>query len=154
MRFRKGFLSNFPSKGQQRQAFSNCAYNIAAVRNRTTFQQQKMKKKPACHIEEGKKSAIVGTEEPSVPTVSTNSELRGKQTLCSHLHPPGEGAVCSQPAHADGYPPLGRTCGRSSACLWTTAMPEAAPGSSVSDARGPLPAVRRFPPPPHKHAPV
>lgn len=47
-----------------------------------------MKKKPAYHVEEGEKSALVGTDEPSVPTMSTNSQLRGKQTLCSRFLPP------------------------------------------------------------------
>lgn len=143
LRFTKCFLNNLPSEGEQRLEFSYCVYNIAAIRNRTTSQCKKMKKKPEHHVR-GKKPATVDTEEPSVPAVSKNKPTLRQADSALPLH---TGPRASSPSRRHSQPKEPCAGGNSSAHAAVTSPcpahchPQVTPGAFTGDALGPSPAA-------------
>lgn len=83
------FLAIFQVKDSKDWHFQTLFIASLLLGTEPLFNSRKWKRNLTIyHVGEGRKSAIVGTEEPSVPAVSTNSQLWGKQTLCSCLLPP------------------------------------------------------------------
>lgn len=131
LRFTKCFLNNLPSEGEQRLEFSYCVYNIAAIRNRTTSQYKKTKKKPEHHVRR-KKPATVDTEEPSVPAVSKNKPTLRQADSVLPLH---TGPRASSPSRRHSRPKEPCAGGNSSAHTAVTSpcpAPLSPPGHSRS----------------------